>query len=54
MKAYGLKNKISNGSRKVSLHTKKGSTCAICNNYKVIKKSARQIAKREIADYRER
>jgi hypothetical protein len=51
MKAYGRKNPIMDGSRKNKKHSRRGNVCPVCNNTKINKKSARQIAKREIRCY---
>ena len=50
MKAYGLKGKIRHGGKKVANHTRKGDSCSICQNFKVVKKSARQQARRSISE----
>ena len=48
MKAYGRKNPMMDGSRKNRKHSHNGNVCPVCNNTKVDKHSARQIARREI------
>jgi len=48
MKAYGRKNPIKHGARKNRKHSRRGNVCPVCNNTKIDKTSARQIARREI------
>ena len=48
MKAYGRKNPIKHGARKNRKHSRQGNVCPICNNTKIDKNSARQIARMEI------